>query len=87
MSNLIVTVGSVTTAVRLEKQLNNAGDLNAVVIHTPPAINSGGCSYSVKTSARNLSFVKQVIADKRIKVRKFYTEEFKNGESVYNALS
>ncbi len=87
MSNLIVTAGSVTTAIRLEKQLSYAGDLSAAVIHTPPAINSGGCSYSVRTSLDKLSLVKQIIESKRIRVRKFYIEEYVNGERVYSALS
>ena len=87
MSNLIITAGSVTTAIRLEKQLSYAGDLNAAVIHTPPAISTGGCSYSVRTSLDKMPLVKQIIEGKRIRVRKFYIEENVNGERVYNALS
>ena len=87
MSNLIVTAGSVTTAIRLEKQLHYAGDLNAAVIHTPPAISTGGCSYSVRTSPDKLSLIKQIMSNKKIRVRKFYIEELVNGERVYSALS
>lgn len=87
MSNLIVTAGSVTTAVRLEKKFSSAGIINSAVIHTPPAINSGGCSYSVRTPYKNIYLVKEILSDKRVKYKKLYTEEIINGESVYNALS
>lgn len=87
MSNLIITAGSVTAALRLEKKLNAAGIINSAVIHTPPAINSGGCSYSVRAPYKNLNLIKEVLADKKVKYRRLFTEETVNGERVYNALS
>lgn len=87
MSDLIITVGSITTAVRTEKKLNSAGISKTAVIHTPPVINSGGCSYSIRTGYANLPIVKKLIYDKKIKVRRLYHELVVNGERVYNAVS
>lgn len=87
MSKLIITTGSITTAVRLEKLLNSYKDINAKVIHTPSAINNAGCSYSVKTSLNVLDFVKELSQKKQIKVRKFYIEEIMGEERVYHAIS
>lgn len=87
MSDLIITVGSVTTAVRLEKRLNAAGIINSAVIHTPAAVNSGGCSYSVRTPYKDLYTVKEVLEDKKLKYKRIYVEDKVDGESVYRALS
>ena len=88
MSDLIITVGSVTTAVRLEKRLNAAGVINSAVIHTPPDINSsGGCSYSVRAPYKDFYTVKEVLADKKVKYKRLYTEDTVYGERVYRALS
>ena len=87
MSNLIITVGPVTTAIRLEKRLNSAGIINTAVIHTPPAINSGGCSYSVRVPYKYLSWVINVLSERKVKFKKLFKEDTSNGESVYSALS
>ena len=87
MPNLIITAGSVTTAVRLEKRLNAAGIINTAVIHTPPAISSGGCSYSVRVSYKYLSWVLNILSERKLKFKKLFKEDSANGESVYNALS
>lgn len=87
MSDLIITVGSVTTAVRLEKKLNAAGVINSAVIHTPPAVNSGGCSYSVRVPYKDLYTVKEVLSDRRVKYKRLYVEDTEDGERVYRALS
>ena len=87
MSNIIITAGSVTTAVRLRKKLNSSGDLNAAVIHTPSVINSGGCSYSVRTTFDKLMLVKKLAKDGKISYRKIYAEEYVKGESVLRDIS
>ncbi len=87
MSNLIITTGSVTTAVRTAKKLNSISNVNASVIHTPPAINTGGCSYSVKTAPDNLELVKKLYQENKIRFRKIYIEDTVNGESVYRDIS
>ena len=87
MSNIIITAGAITTAVRLSKRLNSLGDMKASVIHTPTEINKGGCSYSVKTTLNRLPLVEQIIDEKRIKIKKIYIEDRIDGESVYRDLS
>lgn len=87
MLKLIITAGSITTAVRIKKKLNSMGDINATVINTPSSINSGGCSYSVRTDYKNLNLVKELAVDKKIKYKKLYTQTNINGELVYNVIS
>ncbi len=87
MLNLIITAGSITTAVRIKKKLNSLGDISASVINTPAVINSGGCSYSVKTNYNNLNLVKNLAAEKKIKYRKLFCEKLVNGELIYNDIS
>lgn len=87
MSNLIVTVGAVTTAMRLEKKLNFLGDINATVIHTPIEINSGGCSYSVKTTLSKLPLIEKIISDNKIKIKRVFIEENYDGERKYRVIS
>jgi len=86
MSYLIITVGSITNALRLEKKINSIGIINTAVIHTPSQINSGGCSYSVRVPYKYFDAVGQLISDKKIKYKKLYLEEA-DGESVWRDLS
>lgn len=85
--NIIITTGSITSAVRLRKRLNLKGDMNASVIHTPSAINNSGCSYSVKTSHERLSLVMRLKQEGKINFRKIYEEDVSGGESVYRDIS
>lgn len=87
MPKLIITAGSITTAVRIKKILNSMGNINANVINTPSSINSGGCSYSVITDYKNLKLINELSAEKKIKFKKLYTETNIDGELVYNAIS
>ena len=87
MHKLIITAGSITTAVRIKKKLNSLGDINATVISTPSSINSGGCSYSVRTDYKWLNLVRDLANQNKIKYRKLYTQTDVNGELVYNAIS
>ena len=87
MTDLIITTGSVTSAMRLEKTLNNAGIINVAVIHTPPAINSGGCSYSVRVPYKYIHKATEILGNKKVKFKKLYAEEIQSEGRSYNALS
>ena len=87
MSNLIITVGSVTNAIRLEKIINKSGIINAAVIHTPSVINQGGCSYSVRVPYRYYEAVKEILNNNKVSYKKIYIEEKQGGESVWRDLS
>ena len=87
MLKLIITAGSVTTAVRIKKKLISLGDKSASVIHTPSFINSGGCSYSVKTDYKNLNLVTSLAEEKQIKYKKLFTESNDNGGTEYHDIS
>ena len=59
MSDIIVIVGSVTSAMRLAKRINSQSIDGAQVISTPADLSShSGCSYSVKTSLKNEGIVR-----------------------------
>ncbi len=87
MPKLIITAGSITTAVRIKKTLNSIGGINATVINTPSSINQGGCSYSVRTDYNNLNLVRNLASEKKIKFRKLYMQTNEGGEVLYNAIS
>lgn len=87
MGKLLVTVGSITTAARLEKVLRRKKGVMSTVIHTPSAISGGGCSYSIITDNGNLSYVKEAAAESGINVRGYYMESVFEGEKKYYAIS
>ena len=87
MLKLIITAGSITTAVRIKKKLNSLGDQSASVIHTPSFINSGGCSYSVRTEYKNISLIKKLSEEKQIQYRKLFSESDDNGGIEYHDIS
>jgi len=87
MGKLIVTVGSVTTAARLEKILKKTGKVTSKVIHTPASLNKGGCSYSVITDEKNLVYIKEAAAEYGLNVKKYYIEEMLKGEKTYHVVS
>lgn len=80
-------VGSVTTASRLAKKLTAHGDSQAAVVHTPPEMARGGCSYSVKTGMQSPLVVKKIAAESDIEIRGFYREITENGRKTYHAIS
>ena len=68
MSDIIVIVGSVTSAARLAKRINNLSISGAQVISTPVGLRShSGCSYSVRTSLNNESIVRNNLGGLNIK--------------------
>ena len=52
---MYILVGSVTTATRLKKAAEKIIGFPAYVVHTPSALNQGGCSYSVRVDDRALN--------------------------------
>ena len=87
MSNLIITCGSVTSAIRIKKKLNQISNFSAAVIHTPSEINSSGCSYSVKTSSNNYNNVISLKNANKISYSKLYIQENVAKEIVYRDIS
>lgn len=85
MGNLLITVGSVTTANRINRILS--GVMWTRIIHTPIKISGGGCSYSIVTKGENLEQVKRIISANNLKVKGFFIETESKGEKVYHALS
>lgn len=85
MANLLITVGSVTTANRLNRVLS--GKVSARIIHTPIKISGGGCSYSLVTRAENLDRVKKIANENGIMVKGYFMESESGGEKGYHAIS
>ena len=85
---MYILVGSITTATRLKKQLEASSGYPADVVHTPKQLNeTGGCSYSVRADDRLVPFVSAICSEHSIKIKGVYTEEIRNGERVFNAVS
>lgn len=81
---MLVTIGSITTASRAAKVIRNVLGINVQVIHTPSALNRGGCSYSIRFNENYQMSVKRVISEYKIPVKRWYSEE---NAGVYNDLS
>ncbi len=84
---MYILVGSSTTATRLKKVAERILGVPAYVVHTPSAINTGGCSYCVRVDDRAMSDIKKIAVDNAIPIRRIYIEKTENGERVYNAVS
>lgn len=85
MSNLLVVVGSITSATRLVKRLTKAGDRKAHLINTPAILGGGGCSYSVRASMSSEQFIRNNIQG--ITIKKIYIENSDGIERDYHDLS
>ena len=81
---MLVTIGSVTTASRAAKVIKKVLGINVQVIHTPTALNRGGCSYSIRFNENYYMSVKRVVSEYKIPTKKWYSE---SGGGVYNDLS
>lgn len=84
---MYILVGSVTTAARLKKAIEKIVGIPAYVTHTPSAIHTGGCSYSVRVDNRALDDVRVIAGDMALSIKKIYIEKNENGERVYHAVS
>ncbi len=85
--NLIVVIGPITTANRLWKRLDKDYGISARIFHTPVALGSKGCSYSLKTHFKNLPLITEAANRYNIKISGLYLSEKTEGEEVYHALS
>ncbi len=84
---MYVLVGSITTAMRLKRLLEQTASIPAEVVHTPSALHNGGCSYSVRLDNRHLDAVKYTASDYGVNIRKIFLEDTVRGERKYNAVS
>ena len=84
-SGLLIIIGPITTATRFEKKLHQNGVMSARVIHTPAEFSSGGCSYSVVSSAKYLPVVLEIA--KKYKIKEYYLIDNTGGKEVYHVLS
>lgn len=85
MSEILVEVGSITSATRLVKRLARAGDKRARVVSTPKEFGKSGCSHSVKASLESVEFIKN--NHQGISVKAIYKEEITPGGRVYHDIS
>ena len=85
MAEILVEVGSITSATRLAKRLKRAGDSKARVISTPAELGKSGCSYSVKASEESVNFIKN--NHQGISVKAIYIEKIKGEGREYYDIS
>ena len=76
---MYILIGSVTTATRLKKAAEKIIGFPAYVVHTPSALNQGGCSYSVRVDDRALNEIRKIAGDNEIPIRRIYIERTVNG--------
>ena len=77
---MYITIGSVTTAVRLKRLLQKHTATSAQVIRTPEQINRGGCSYSVIASDALRPQIRAFCARYDIAIKGIYIRE---GDEYY----
>ncbi|MBQ7751944.1 MAG: DUF3343 domain-containing protein [Clostridia bacterium] len=86
MSDIIVIVGSVTSATRLAKRINSQSVESARVISTPADLRvHSGCSYSVRTSLKNENIVRNNIGG--LNIKGIYIEKRDGNERSYYDIS
>lgn len=84
---MYVIVGSITTAARLAKLIEKTAGIPADVVHTPAAIKSGGCSYSVRVSGCNTGTVKNISDEYGINIKAIFDENFSGRGREYRDIS
>lgn len=77
---LYITIGSVTTAVRLKRLLENDMHTRVQVVRTPPQLNRGGCSYSVIADDALRDSIRSFCAGYDIAIKGIYIRE---GDEYY----
>lgn len=87
MSFLVAVIGSITTATRFAKKLEQLTGISVRIVHTPEELGSAGCSYSLKTRSEYLPIVMDTAAKNKVKVKGYYLEEKTEGKVVYHAIS
>lgn len=83
---MLITIGSVTTAARASKIIEQIANVSVRVVHTPHELNRGGCSYSLQFNDKYENAVRKVITDYKIPVKKWYSQTSIGNKRVYNAL-
>lgn len=83
---MLITIGSVTTAARAAKIIEQISNISVRVVHTPHELNKGGCSYSIQFNDKHETNVRKVINDYKIPVKKWYSQTNSNNKRVYNAI-
>lgn len=83
---MYILVGSSTNAERLKKSAERRLGFPAYVVHTPAAVSTGGCSYSVRMDDRALDEVRKIASDIGITIKNIYITKTENGERVYHAI-
>lgn len=82
-----IVVGSITTASRLAKLIEKTAGIPADVVHTPSAIKSGGCSYSVRVFGCTVGTIKKISYEYGINIKAIYAENFSGREREYRDIS
>lgn len=86
MSDIIIIVGSITSATRLAKRINSLSTERAQVISTPADLrNNLSCSYSVRTALANEHIVRNNLYG--LNIRGIYIEEKNGKERSYHDIS
>lgn len=85
--SVILTVGSVTNAMRLVRLTERYVTRSVRAIHTPEQISGGGCSYSVTADMKYLADIAATAKKYGINVKKIYSKSDSEGESVYSDIS
>lgn len=70
-------IGSINNASMFKKLLERRG-FDAYVVHTPPSMNKGGCSYSVKFSRNIFDAARRIASENNIMIKGIYAD--KGGE-------
>ena len=77
---MYITIGSITTAVRLKRLLEKYARVPAQVVHTPAKLNRGGCSYSVVVSDALRTQIRSFCAKYDVAIKGLYIRE---GDEYY----
>ena len=67
---MLITIGSITTAARAAKIIEQIPRISVSVVHTPKELNKGGCSYSIRFNDKYEASVRKIIAEYKIPARK-----------------
>lgn len=86
MDNILVTIGSTTSAMRLARLLKAETRYRADVVHTPAVLNRGGCSYAIRTEAGAVEYLRRIAGQYHLPLQAVYRIEVVNGKCGYHAL-
>ncbi len=84
---MYIVTGSITSAVRLSKAIENYSKTPSLVLHTPAQIRKGGCSYCVKSNIKSVDIVYDLASQTGVKIKNIYEEKKENGGRVYYDIS